>query len=74
MAETALRPTNLKFERRFGAIEDALAVAGKTPAEATLTEMDAPENMQTLFKLGELRAERDVRADDFPTKFDLPPV
>ena len=40
----------------------------------SLTEMDAPENMQTLFKLGELTAERDVRADDFPTKFDLPPV
>ena len=39
--ETALRTTNLKFERRFGAIEDALAAAGKTPAEATLGEMDA---------------------------------
>ena len=39
--ETALRTTNLKFERRFGAIEDALAAAGKTPAEATLSEMDA---------------------------------
>ena len=32
---------NLKFERRFGAIEDALAAVGKTPAEATLAEMDA---------------------------------
>jgi ATP diphosphatase len=39
--ETALRTTNLKFERRFGAIENALAAAGKTPAEATLGEMDA---------------------------------
>jgi ATP diphosphatase len=39
--ETALRTTNLKFERRFGAIEDALAVAGKTPVDATLSEMDA---------------------------------
>jgi ATP diphosphatase len=39
--ETALRATNLKFERRFGAIEDALAAAGKTPSQATLTEMDA---------------------------------
>jgi len=37
----ALRTTNLKFERRFAAIEDALAAAGKTPAEATLAEMDA---------------------------------
>jgi nucleoside triphosphate diphosphatase len=40
-SETALRTTNLKFERRFGAIEDALAVQGKTPKDATLTEMDA---------------------------------
>ena len=39
--ETALRATNLKFERRFGAIEDALAAAGKTPTDATLAEMDA---------------------------------
>ena len=39
--ETALRTTNLKFERRFGAIEDALAAAGKTPSDATLGEMDA---------------------------------
>jgi ATP diphosphatase len=39
--ESALRATNLKFERRFGAIEDALALSGKTPAEATLAEMDA---------------------------------
>ena len=39
--ETALRTTNLKFERRFGVIEDALAAAGKTPSDATLGEMDA---------------------------------
>ena len=39
--EAALRATNLKFERRFGAIEDALAAAGKTPSQATLAEMDA---------------------------------
>ena len=39
--ETALRTTNLKFERRFAAIEDALAAVGKTPADATLAEMDA---------------------------------
>ena len=39
--ETALRGTNLKFERRFGAIEDALAASGKTPEQATLAEMDA---------------------------------
>ena len=39
--ETALRGTNLKFERRFAAIEDALAAKGKKPADASLTEMDA---------------------------------
>jgi ATP diphosphatase len=39
--ETSLRATNLKFERRFGAIEDALAAKGKTPQDATLAEMDA---------------------------------
>jgi nucleoside triphosphate diphosphatase len=39
--ETALRTTNLKFERRFASIEDALAAAGKTPSQASLAEMDA---------------------------------
>jgi ATP diphosphatase len=39
--ETALRATNLKFERRFASIEEALATQGKTPADATLEEMDA---------------------------------
>ena len=39
--ESVLRATNMKFERRFGAIEAALAKQGKTPSEATLAEMDA---------------------------------
>ena len=39
--EATLRATNLKFERRFGAIERALAARGKTPQDATLAEMDA---------------------------------
>ena len=39
--ESMLRRTNQKFERRFGAIEQALAVKGKTPQQATLAEMDA---------------------------------
>jgi ATP diphosphatase len=39
--EAALRGTNAKFVRRFGSIETALAAAGKTPGEATLSEMDA---------------------------------
>ena len=39
--EDILRRTNLKFERRFGSIERALAARGKTPKDATLAEMDA---------------------------------
>jgi ATP diphosphatase len=39
--EDILRQTNLKFERRFGSIERALAARGRTPKEATLAEMDA---------------------------------
>ena len=39
--EDALRATNAKFERRFRAIEDALAARGKTPAQSDLDEMDA---------------------------------
>jgi nucleoside triphosphate diphosphatase len=39
--EAALRSTNAKFERRFTAIEQALAVQGKRPEQATLAEMDA---------------------------------
>jgi len=38
--ETALRGTNAKFERRFRQIESWLAEQDRTPAEATLTEMD----------------------------------
>ncbi|MDR3422220.1 MAG: nucleoside triphosphate pyrophosphohydrolase [Xanthobacteraceae bacterium] len=39
--EALLRETNRKFERRFTAIEAALAARGKAPQEATLAEMDA---------------------------------
>lgn len=39
--EAALRGTNAKFERRFAYIEAALVGRGKTPAQATLEEMDA---------------------------------
>jgi nucleoside triphosphate diphosphatase len=39
--ETLLRQTNQKFERRFAAIERALAARGKAPQNATLAEMDA---------------------------------
>jgi ATP diphosphatase len=39
--ETVLRQTNRKFERRFAAIERALAARGIAPRDATLAEMDA---------------------------------
>ncbi|HEX8167038.1 MAG TPA: nucleoside triphosphate pyrophosphohydrolase [Beijerinckiaceae bacterium] len=39
--ETALRCANAKFERRFAAVEQALAATGRKPAEATLAEMEA---------------------------------
>ena len=39
--EALLRQTNRKFERRFAAIETALAAKGKAPQDATLAEMDA---------------------------------
>ncbi len=52
-AETALRGTNAKFVRRFGAIEARLAEAGRTPAESDLAEMDRLWNEA---KAGELKA------------------
>jgi nucleoside triphosphate diphosphatase len=39
--EKSLRATNAKFIRRFRAIEMGLAARGKSPAEATLDEMEA---------------------------------
>jgi nucleoside triphosphate diphosphatase len=39
--EALLRGTNQKFERRFAAIEAALASKGVAPKDATLIEMDA---------------------------------
>jgi ATP diphosphatase len=39
-AEACLAGANAKFERRFGAIEAALAAQGKTPADSNLAEMD----------------------------------
>ena len=40
-AESALRSANAKFERRFSSIEDALKARGKSPADASLAELDA---------------------------------
>ena len=39
--EAALRGANAKFERRFGAVEAALAEAGRRPEQASLAEMEA---------------------------------
>ncbi|MFK8251238.1 nucleoside triphosphate pyrophosphohydrolase [Ancylobacter terrae] len=39
--EAALRGTNAKFERRFAAIEDALAAEGRVAGQASLDEMEA---------------------------------
>jgi len=40
-AETALRRSNAKFERRFARVEDLLRARGKRPDQSTLAEMDA---------------------------------
>ncbi len=39
--EQALRKTNSKFRRRFSQVETGLAARGKTPAEATIDEMES---------------------------------
>jgi ATP diphosphatase len=39
--DQALRRTNAKFTRRFASIETALAAKGRSPADATLDEMEA---------------------------------
>lgn len=38
--EACLRQANAKFARRFAAVEASLATEGRTPAEASLTEME----------------------------------
>ena len=39
--DKAMSAANMKFARRFGAVEAGLAKAGKTPAQSDLAEMDA---------------------------------
>lgn len=51
---TALRGTNLKFERRFRRVEALLAAEGRTPEQASL------EDMETLW----VRAKTEERAGD----------
>jgi ATP diphosphatase len=38
--ESALRRTNLKFERRFRTIETTLEAQGRSPLDASLDEME----------------------------------
>ncbi len=38
--ETALRKANGRFERRFGAVESALAAQGRSPADASLEQLE----------------------------------
>ena len=59
-AEGLLRSTNRKFERRFGAIESALARQGRSPTQASLQEMDALWNAAK-------EAERANLAENAPT-------
>jgi hypothetical protein len=63
---------------RYNANLDAGSVAallGKEAAAAipieNLSAMDAPENMDTLYQIGEAAGTRDVHADHFPDVFDL---
>ncbi len=50
-------------------LDESLADPDRT---ASLTEMDAPENMETLHRLGILAGKRDVHESDFDQIFDLP--
>lgn len=59
-AEGLLRSTNRKFERRFGAVESALARQGRSPTQASLQEMDALWNAAK-------EAERANLAENAPT-------
>jgi MazG family protein len=51
--ETALRATNVKFERRFRSIERELARRGRSPETSTLEEMDTLWNEAKLAERGE---------------------
>jgi uncharacterized protein YabN with tetrapyrrole methylase and pyrophosphatase domain len=55
--ESALKSANRKFRRRFAFIERGLAREGRTPAEATLDEME------TLWAEAKQR-ERDIKKDE----------
>lgn len=60
--EAAVRAANLKFERRFAWIEDALARRGKTPSASSLAEMDALWNEAKVAELRRIRARNRTRS------------
>ena len=66
--------------QRYNVDLTVAAVQSLDPAQTdtrkieSLSAMDSPANMTTLFDLGVRAAQRDVRASDFPLAFDLPPV
>ncbi len=39
-----------------------------------ISEMDAPENMDVLYRLGKAEAEKSIREEDFPSLFDIEKV
>jgi ATP diphosphatase len=51
-AESALRGANVKFERRFRAVEDALKSQGRSAEQASLRELDALWNEQKFRERG----------------------
>lgn len=52
-------------------VQEFISEHVETEQIASLSEMDAPENMKLLHELGNSLAEREVQEDDFPSKFNL---
>jgi hypothetical protein len=55
-----------------GAVRDLDPTLQDGARIASLSAMDAPENMEILHRLGVIAGKREVRGDDFPIIFDLP--
>lgn len=60
---------NVELSKSY--LRDDLGVNLKTKDIASLTEMDAPENMKTLQTIGTIAGEKLVQAADFPSHFNL---
>lgn len=57
-----------------GSIQKLDGALADTDTIASLSEMDAPENMAVLHRLGALAGRRDVAPSHFEPVFDLPPI